>query len=305
MRAHRRIDVLSVGHPRQPVAVTTSCEPFIGSEAVAGGLLRPHQLRAQFEAVFPNVYVRRHRQLTIRQRATAAWLWSHRNGVVAGSTAAALHGSRWVDEALPVELVWSNPRPPRGLRTYDYVLTAAEFGSVAGLPVTTPARTAFDLGRHKAVGAAIADLDALIAATGLKVSQVVELADRHPGARGLRRLETVLEYVDSGAQSPKETWLRLLLIGAGFPRPSTQIPVLLDGGAQYYLDMGWEDVMVAVEYDGEQHRMDRWQYARDLRRSERLEQLGWLVIRVIAGDGRHDIVRRVGDAISRRRSSLR
>ena len=65
------------------------------------------------------------------------------------------------------------------------------------------------------------------------------------------------DLVDEGAQSPKETWLRLLLIEAGFPRPQTQIPVLApDGYPRYYLDMGWPEFMVAVEYDGEQHRTD-------------------------------------------------
>ena len=61
-------------------------------------------------------------QLTLRQRTIAAWLWSHRQGVIAGLTAAAWHGSKWVDEHLPIELIWSNARPPRGLRTYDMTL---------------------------------------------------------------------------------------------------------------------------------------------------------------------------------------
>ena len=32
-------------------------EPFIGSEALANGLVRKHQLRTNYRAVFPNVYV--------------------------------------------------------------------------------------------------------------------------------------------------------------------------------------------------------------------------------------------------------
>jgi very-short-patch-repair endonuclease len=149
-------------------------------------------------------------------------------------------------------------------------------------------------------------MDALVAATGVDLSDVAELAGRHRGARGLRQLETVLELVDAGAQSPKETWLRLLLIRAGLPRPRTQIPVVsADCRQTYYLDMGWEHVMVAVEYDGEHHRLDRWQYARDVRRGEELERLGWIVIRVLAGDRPADIVRRVRDALESRRSSLR
>jgi very-short-patch-repair endonuclease len=64
--------------------------------------------------------------------------------------------------------------------------------------------------------------------------------------------------------------------------------------------MGWEDLMVAVEYDGEQHRTDRRQYTWDVRRLELLERLGGIVVRVVAGDRPEDIVRRVKAAIARR-----
>jgi hypothetical protein len=243
--------------------------------------------------------------LNLRQRAVEAWLWSHRQGVIAGLTAAAWHGSKWVDDRLPVELIWSNARPPRAVRTHDVRLRPTEYGLVAGLPVTTPQRTAFDLGRRKPMGAAIAQLDALMRATGIKVGEVSEIADQHRGARGLRQLEMALGLVDVDSQSPKETWLRLLLIEAGLPRPTTQIPVITADGTACYLDLGWEELMVAAEYDGEQHRVDPWQYRKDIRRREALDRLGWVVIRVIAADRPADIIARVRDALEFRASSLR
>jgi hypothetical protein len=83
----------------------------------------------------------------------------------------------------------------------------------------------------------------------------------------VRRLKTAIDLMDSGAQSPKETWLRLLLIDAGYPRPQTQIPVFdADGFAFAYLDMGWKFMMVAAEYDGEHHRTDPVQFRKDIRR---------------------------------------
>ncbi|BBX95460.1 hypothetical protein [Mycobacterium lacus] len=279
--------------------------PFIGSEAIRDGLLRPHQLRSGYTRVFPDVYVPRGQPVTMRQKAVAAWLWSHRQGVIAGLTAAACHGSKWVDERLPVELIWSNARPPNGVRTYDVRLRPREFGHSGRLPVTSPQRTAFDIGRRRPIGTAIAHLDALMRASGVTSNEVAELAHQHRGARGLRQLETALELVDPGAQSPKETWLRLLLIRAGLPRPNTQIPVTTpDGTEVYYLDMGWEELMVAAEYDGEHHRLDPWQYKKDIRRRETLERLGWLVVRVIATDRSGDIIRRVRDALEFRASSL-
>jgi hypothetical protein len=269
-------------------------KPFVGSEAVANGAIRKHELRAQFRAVFPDVYLSKDVVPTLSQRAYAAWLWSHREGVIAGLTASALHGAKWVDDHLPIELVWSNARRPRGLRTYDMRLQTDEIVDLGGIRATTPERTAFDIGRRGLLDEAVARLDALGNAAGIKAEDVLAVADRHRGARGLRQLRSALDLYDPGGASPKETWLRLLLIRAGYPRPRTQIPVLSpDGRRWYYLDMGWEDLMLAVEYDGEQHRVDPKQYAYDIQRSEDLDVLGWSRIRVVKENRPVDVLRRV------------
>jgi hypothetical protein len=280
-------------------------EPFIGSEAVNAGTIRKHQLRANHRAVFPNVYVPAGAPMPLRRRAAAAWLWSRRAGIIAGLTASALHGARWVDDFEPVELIYRCGRPPKGLRCHAMELHPGECGIVANLPVTTPERTAYDIGRRGEVNDAVARIDALARATGIKPSDVADLAARHPGARGLRQLERVLPLVDPGAQSPRETYLRLLLINNGLPRPETQIPVFGDDAIPFaYLDMGWRDLLVAVEYDGDQHRTDRWQYIKDIRRIAELERRDWIIVRVVAEDRPPDIIRRVRAAIARRRSTL-
>ncbi len=94
-------------------------EPFIGSEAVASGELTPYRLRSRFRVVYPDVYAPRGAELTATLRATAAWLWTQRHGVVAGQSAAALHGANWVDPARPAEVLWFNRRPPPGLHTWS------------------------------------------------------------------------------------------------------------------------------------------------------------------------------------------
>jgi hypothetical protein len=130
---------------------------------------------------------------------------------------------------------------------------------------------------------------------------VESLTTRYRGRRGIERARTSLNLVDAGAQSPKETWLRLVLVRAGLPPPQTQIPVHDDfGDAIAYLDMGWDNVKVAVEYDGEQHRTDRRQYSWGVRRSEMIERRGWLLVRVVAGDRPAEIVRRVRAVRARR-----
>ena len=112
-------------------------------------------------------------------------------------------------------------------------------------------------------------------------------------------MEAALELVDPGAESPRESYLRLLLIDAGLPRPQTQIPVLGTNGIPVaYLDLGWEEHLVGVEYDGDHHRTDRRQYVKDIRRLEMLERMGWIVVRVVAEDGPSRILRRVREALA-------
>ncbi|MDT5189256.1 MAG: hypothetical protein QOI28_1507, partial [Mycobacterium sp.] len=63
-----------------------------------------------------------------------------------------------------------------------------------------------------------------------------------------------------------------------------------DGDPLYYLDMGWDDPMVAVEYDGIQHA-DQIGY--DIVRHEYIASVGWATIRVAAGHRRASIIARV------------
>ncbi len=278
-------------------------EPFIGSEVVAGGDVVKSALRTRYTRLFPDVYVCAGADLTPFVRARAGWLWSRRRGIIAGLSASALHGAEWVDAAAPVEIFHSNRNPLPGLRVRGDRLDEDEVTLVDGVPVTTPARTALDLGCWYPTDKAVAAIDALMRATDLKVPEVEALVQRYSARRGIRRARIAMGLADAGAQSPKETWLRILVIQAGLPRPQTQIPVFNEfDDVIAYLDMGWVDVKVAVEYDGEQHRTDRRQYTWDVRRRELLERCGWIVIRVVAGDRPEDILRRVRAALAQRAS---
>ncbi len=272
---------------------------FIGSEALADGALSRHELRFHTR-LWPDVYHRRGAVPSLRDRTVAAWLWSRRRAVIAGAAAAAVHGAQWVDPNGPIELVWENGRPPAGLIVYNDRIDADEVTRVAGIPVTSVARTAFDLGRRLRRGEAVASLDALARAVSFSAEDVLRLAERHHGARGVRRLREVLPLVDRGAASPKETWLRLLLIDAGFPAPTTQIPVQDTWGLVAMLDMGWEQFKVAAEYDGDQHRTDRARYAWDQKRSRIVSAHGWIRIQVIKEDSPEDVIARVGTALRSR-----
>ena len=189
--------------------------PFRGTEALAAGLVTPHQLRSEFESVHRNVYIPHGQALTPVTRAVAAWLWSARRATVAGLSAAALHRTAWIDAWLLAELNRRSRDKTPGIILHSDALWDDETCVRNGIQMTTPARTAFDLGRRKGFTAAVVRLDALVHATGLKVADVELLAERHRGARGLVQLRRVLPMVDGGAESPYETKTRLMLIQAG------------------------------------------------------------------------------------------
>jgi hypothetical protein len=269
---------------------------LIGSEALASGALTRYELRTDYRRLLPDVYGPRRAELTLADRTTAAWLWSKRDGIVSGLAASAMHGAKWVDVDAPIELNWANHKAPNGVITRNQNLLDDEVVRTHDIAMTTAERTAFDLARRGPVEQAVARLDALASATDFKADDVQALARRHPHVKGLRRVDRVLDLVDGGAESPKETWLRLLLIGAGFPRPQTQVPVPgPDGHPLYWLDMGWEDEMIAVEYDGDDHR-ERSRWGNDIVRSEYIAHLGWKHVRVVAGNRRPDILLRVNRA---------
>ncbi len=274
--------------------------PFIGSEAMASGRVTPYTLRSRFRRLHPDVYLSRDAELTAVTRAKAAYLWSGREGVVAGQSAAALHGAKWVDDRRPAELLWPNRRPPRGIHTGSGVFADDEVEVIDGIRVTTAARTALDIACRYPLGKAVAAIDALARATHLKMAEVELLADRYKGRRGIRSVRTVLELVDPGAESPKETWLRLLVIRNGFPRPTTQIPVYNEYGVLVaVLDMGWEDIKLALDYEGDHHR-NPLRFNKDIRRHDDVTELGWMDIRVTSRDTEGEIVRRLSAAFARR-----
>ncbi|WP_235174905.1 DUF559 domain-containing protein [Tomitella biformata] len=171
-----------------------------------------------------------------------------------------------------------------GINVRSEAVLSHEIVILDGMRVTSAARTAFDLGRWLEHDDAVEMIDALCNAAKLNVVDILEVADGHPGVRGLRKLRSVLRVVDGGAESPAETRTRLVLVRAGLPTPNTQVSVF-DRFGQFVArcDLGWECWRVVVEYDGEGHWSSEARRTRDIRRYRQLERLGWRVVRVNSG----------------------
>ena len=192
---------------------------------------------------------------------------------------------------------------PQVLR-HSVELRTSEVAMVDGYPVTGLARTVVDCARTLAAHRALVIADSALR-RGLAADDLAEALQRGTGSRGIRQARAILSLADAGAESPGESWLRLVVVRGGLPVPELQIPVDTHLGRRY-VDLGWSDLQVAVEFDG------RIKYEgtgggadaafyEEKRRQDALEELGWVVVRVMWEDlHRPDaVVARLWNAIHR------
>jgi very-short-patch-repair endonuclease len=265
-----------------------TCVPFLGRDAVAAGLVTRRQLAGDaWRRLFPDVYAWAGLRLDHRMWCLAAGLLLAGRGAVSGRSAAALWGADVLVRGEPIEVtvpVAARVRAGTGLAVVRSSLPAEDVAAWAGIPVTSPVRTAFDLGRRLSLIEAVVALDAMLAARLVTRAEIARFARERPGLRGLPRLRAAIRLCDPGAESPMESRLRLLLMAGGLPRPVTQFEVRDPRGLFVArLDLAYPDRKLGVEYDGDHHR-GRGVFQQDLRRLNALRACGWTVLRFASLD---------------------
>jgi hypothetical protein len=144
--------------------------------------------------------------------------------------------------------------------------------------VTTPTRTALDLGCHLHERDALAALDGFMRVCGVTRADLDEQLPRYRGRRGVVQLRRLIPLASPLAESPGESWTRMAIIQAGLPAPEIQVWIVLDGDLHFRLDLGYPKHKVAVEYDGKEfHDSPEYREA-DERRRELLRRDGWTVV---------------------------
>jgi hypothetical protein len=167
-----------------------------------------------------------------------------------------------------------NPLAVSGERT----VIASDLMDVGGLLVTTPLRTALDLGRLRRRDQALAALDALLRLGCFTREELLSSVERFARHRGVVQLRWLASLADPRSESAGESALRLRWYDAGLPRPELQIPILVDGREVFRLDLGLEELLFAAEYDGEDFHSAPDQVAADDARRELLRrELHWLI----------------------------
>ena len=122
---------------------------------------------------------------------------------------------------------------------------------------------------------------------------LLAVAEKERGIHGRKRALAVAPLVLDGAASPMEIALALILSstreegGFGLPRPklNQEIPVIGAAGELWddnsiTPDMLWETIKLVIEYDSTLHHSASKRIARDARRRDVLEELGYRVITV-------------------------
>lgn len=116
------------------------------------------------------------------------------------------------------------------------------------------------------------------------------------------RLLRSVALVRRGVRSPKETALRLLVVADGLSEPEVN-GVIRDGRGVRVAecDLVFRKARVLLEYEGDYHRSDPATFRRDITRYDRLQDLGWRVIRVTEADLRRpkELLARIRRALGR------
>ncbi len=200
-------------------------------------------------------------------RAAAAALLLPPETAACGRTAAWIHGidTTALGESAEPGLHWTTE--------------PAETVEIAGLQVTAPAATAINLAMNLPRPFALSSVDAILRSgtTDLPSLQAAVVDTDHPRAYQARQ---ILSYADPRAESPGESWLRLRLLDANFPRPTLQVHV-----GKYRLDLAFPQRLEDGRHLGLEYDSDRWhsrprEQARDERRQNELAALGWHIISV-------------------------
>lgn len=212
--------------------------------------------------------------------------------VFSHTTALALWGAPLPDLTSDLHLAVAFPRtPPRGRGVIGHSLKSVGPALHQGLLISNAAeawcQSALLLAPHDLTAAA----DALLTGrrrdgrrepglvTFEQLDATVRAWTRRPGHV---RLRSALLRARPGVDARPETHLRLLIVDAGLPEPMTDMPVEVEGGLVLHTDLGYPELRLGIEYEGDDHRKNRRKWESDVLRRELMEEAGTSVLRVTA-----------------------
>lgn len=177
---------------------------------------------------------------------------------------------------------------------------------VDGRPVTTPGWTAIEVARSLRRPRALAALDAALRSATCDRADLARAVIAQSGRRGIVAVRELLRLANPHAESPMESEARLVMIDGGLPMPALQQNIVDASGQIWRVDFAWPEYQVAAEYDGLDWHSGPDAFLRDRRRVAALQEVGWVVIPIVAEDVRYrpwELVRRIERQLERRKAA--
>jgi hypothetical protein len=255
---------------RSQLAALGLSEAAIDHRLARGSLHRLHR----------GVFAVGHRALRRQGVWMAAVLAAGAGATLSHRSAAALWGVRDTTRR-SVDVISPHHCRRKGIHARLIVLPPDEVTTDHGIPVTTPARTLFDLAAlltRQQLEAAITEAEVRRLASP---TSLADLVARYPGRRGIVTLRRILE--DTGrigrtlTRSELEIAFLALVDTHGLPRPITNRT-----SAHGELDATWPAARLVVELDGYATHGTRRAFEADRARDRALLTDGWRVVRITA-----------------------
>jgi very-short-patch-repair endonuclease len=151
----------------------------------------------------------------------------------------------------------------------------AHLTELRSLCVTTAARTWVDCSALVSPDHLLAMGDWALNRDLVSPEELTKVVDWARGRRGVVLARQVLPWLRRGVESAQESRLRWHLIAHEFPEPAINPEVVLPRGRVVRLDLAYEGLRIALEFDGDWHIDTR---AHDDERRRQLKSAGWIVI---------------------------
>lgn len=267
-----------------PITSPPSVGPFLRRDARALNIGERRLKSGAFRTVFTGVVVDARVPDTVVVRARAALLVCPEGGVISHWTAARLWGGVVPDnEWTHVSFMRDVHFRVRGIKHHRF-RHRLDIKRWHGVPVTSPQQTFCHLARYLGLVDLVALGDRFVKKGRCTPADLVDYADAWPGQcrhEALRAARLVRERVDSAP----ETAVRLLMVLAGLPEPQVNIPIHdADGNLRFRIDLGFEEVRFAIEYDGRWHDEEDQRQHDEERRTALSTEENWTFLIVKAPD---------------------
>jgi very-short-patch-repair endonuclease len=157
-----------------------------------------------------------------------------------------------------------------------------EVAVVTGIPVTSPARTLFDLaslGDERKFAKAFNEMEVRGLTDRLSLPALLDRYPRRPGAATIRRFFEDEQRMHGRTRTELEDRFAALLNAGGLPRPRLNAHVAV-ADRLFEVDCLWEEEKVIVELDGGAVHRTRLAFERDRERDRLLLAEGWRVMRI-------------------------